>query len=84
MSEVSDRRKDGTGLKCVKCGNEEVSQWQHVEDIQATRSIYGFDEHGTLIINGYYESESGMGGDEWLECGKCHTNNPLPDDVDYS
>ncbi|MHC4435055.1 MAG: hypothetical protein ACYTBS_24730 [Planctomycetota bacterium] len=64
-------------LKCEKCGNADPTRFQHVEDIQATRSVKGVED-GILIVNGYYETETGLGGDEWFECMKCASTEKIP------
>lgn len=42
-------------------------------------------QRGCLVIDGHYETESSLGGEEWLVCGACQGKVPIPDgEVDYT
>ena len=68
-------------LKCPNCPNCEPDQFQHWEDVIASRSVSGFNEDGTLEIFG--SSDTGDEGENGrLVCSECYFEFPVPDDID--
>lgn len=67
-------------LECKHCGSTEMYS---VETTTVERQVRGFDETGTLIIDGYSRTWDEGAGDDELLCKSCWQRSPLPEQVDY-
>lgn len=66
-------------LSCPRCGAQDI---QHYEEAIVARNVAGYDEAGTLWIDGF--PNLGDGDNERLHCCKCQCEWPLPEDVDFN
>lgn len=62
---------------CPRCDSSDVSHWCKV---WVTRQVRGIDEHGTLLLDGYYkEGDDNDAGDDEFYCAGCDHTWPMGD-----
>ena len=76
-------------IRCPECGNEDVTLFRYLEDIQNWRRCQALSEN-TLTIDGYYETDGyDDGANPRLEChaatddgDECLHEFPIPDGIE--
>lgn len=68
-------------LKCPSCDNDDPSCFEHWEQVDCSRRVYGFDDHGQLEIG---DCDYGDSENDRLYCQKCSHTFPVPIDIEIS
>lgn len=64
---------------CPECGS---SDFRHVERVERQCRVKGFDQSGTLVVEGAAAAVVGKAPETGrLVCGRCHAQLDLPDEV---
>lgn len=82
MSNEDTKTQETPEIKCPGCGNTDHSHMVFVENVLSLRSVFGFNEEGTLLVSGdSHESEDGE--NPRLQCTKCYGEFPLPKKIQF-